>query len=704
MSSAIPASTCNRPGPLSTRLTEVALACQRILARDPLNAEALIAISLVALASRQSEAAVKMATAAVSAAAAGSSLQGAAWVALGQALNAQRRRDEADVAYKQAIRIDGMNVLARVGLGELRIAEGLGEQAAHEFELAFQRQPTLVAAHLGLGNALALQDRNVDALQCYEQALALNPRLPEAEYAAGFALARLGRPQEAETRYRRALTMRPDFAAAWVSLGSLLRGRGQDAWASAALHRAVELRPDLIAGWINLAILERERRRPEQAEAHLRTAFALNPAQIETLIAWCQFRAAQNDLAGAWSWLRRALLSEPCNAEAVNVHGILLHSDGRFAEAVFAFERAEQLGSKSAASNRGNSLLDLGRMPEALRAHEQAVEADPTHPGARYNLALTRLRLGEWQTGWQDYEARWKFREVHPIPRRFDVPRWQGEPLLGRRILLHAEQGLGDTIQFSRYANLVAARGGKVMLQVQRPVERLMRSLAAGLIEVTHLGDASPDYHPPFDLECPLLSLPAVFGTTVDTVPWPGPYLAADPAEALDKQRLFPAANPNLRVGLAWAGNPRYKADRLRSTSLPTFLPLLRSADCTWLSLQKGDPARQIASLPAAVSVLDASSHDGDLAETAALIASLDLVITTDTCIAHLAGAMAKPVWILLPHLADWRWMEQRETTPWYPTARLFRQSWPGEWADLIERVAAELSNWNPPLHSPTHA
>ena len=696
MSSAISPSADNRAGPLTIRLTQVAVACQRTLALDPLNAQALIAISLVALASRQFEAAVKTATAAVSAAAADSSLQGSAWVALGQALNAQHRSDEANVAYQRAIRLDGTNALAHAGLGELRIAEGHGDEASREFELALQRQPSLVGAHLGLGNALALQDRNVEALECYEQALALKPRLPEAEYAAGFALGRLGRLNEAETRYRRALTLRPDFAAAWVSLGSLLRDRGQDRWASAALHRAVQLRPDLIAGWINLAILEREQRNPERCEAHLRRAFALNPAQVETLIAWCQFRAAQKDLPGAWAWLRWALLRDPCNAEAVNMRGILLHSEGRFAEAIAVFSHAELLGSKSAPSNRGNSLLDLGRMPEALRAHEQAVEADPTHPGARYNLALTRLRLGKWQLGWQDYEARWQFREVHPVPRRFGVPRWQGEPLLGRRILLHTEQGLGDTIQFCRYATFVAARGGKVILQVQQPVERLMNSLAAvraGLVEVTRLGDALPAPHPSFDLECPLLSLPAVFGTTVDTVPWPGAYLAPDPAEALDKRSLFPAAHPSLRVGLAWAGNPRYKADRMRSTNLSTFLPLLSTVGCTWVSLQKGDAARQIAALPSDVSVLDASSHDRDLAETAAFVASLDLVITTDTCIAHLAGAMAKPVWILLPHLADWRWMEQTDTSPWYPTARLFRQPRPGDWTSLIERIAAELCN-----------
>ncbi len=655
-----------RPEGLTGRLTEVALAYQAVLAANPRNPEALAGMSLVALASRQNEAAVKMATAAVA-------IQpdmGAAWVALGQALKSDRRSDEAEHAYRQAIRLDGMSPLARLGLGELHIAAGRGEQAAFEFEMALRRHPALVAAHLGLGNALALQGRSEEALQSYEHALALRPRLPEAEYAAGFALARLGRAQEAELRYRRALTQRPDFAAVWVSLGCLLREQGRqassDLWAEAALRHAVTLRPDMIAGWINLAILERERRNPAATEAHLRKAFALNPGQVETLVAWCQFRASERDLAGAWAWLRWALAREPANAEAVNMQGILFHLEGRFTQAVEAFQRAQALGSSSACSNRGNSLLDMDRMEEALRAHEQAVEADPTHPGALYNLALTRLRLGDWARGWRDYEARWRFREVHRKPSVFSQPRWQGETLDGQRVLLHAEQGLGDTLQFCRYASLVAARGGRVILQVQEPAERLVRSLAcvgAGLAQTAPMGAEPPE----FDLECPLMSLPAVFQTTVETVPWLGSYLGADPSAALERRMQFPDAAPGLRVGLAWAGNSRYKADRQRSTQAATLLPLLRMPGFTWISLQKGEAAEQLAALPGDVLVWDGSSRDRDLADTAALVATLDLVITTDTCIAHLAGAMGKPVWILLPHLADWRWMQQRETTPWYP-------------------------------------
>lgn len=682
------------------RLAEIAVCYQRALERDPQQPEALVGMSLVALSSRQTKAAVKMAAAGVAAA----PTMGAAWVALGQALKAAERMEEAERAYAEAIRLDGMDPLARMGLGELKIACGRPRDAAREFELALERRPAMVAAHLGLGNALALVGRMEEALERYEAALALRPRLPEAEFAVGFALARLGRTKEAETRYRRALVMRPDFAAAWINLGSLLRDEGREAEAEAALRRAVELRPDLISGWVNLALLERDRRRPEAAEANLRRAFALNPNQVETLVAWCQFRAAERDVAGAREWMRWALERNPDFDEAVNMHGIVLHLEGRFAEAIEVFERAEALGNRAAASNSGNSLLDLGRMDEALRAHETAVERDPGSAGAKYNLALTELRLGDWERGWAGYEARWRFREVHRRPRKFTRPRWNGggwngegwngEELDGERVLLHAEQGLGDTIQFCRYAALVAARGGVPILEVQPAAERLMRSLAvvrAGLAE-TAVMDANAAE---FDCECPMMSLPAAFRTTMETVPWTGAYLGADEELVREKRLQFAAlrgdARSGLRVGLAWAGNPKYKADAARSMRLKTLLPLLREVDAQWISLQKGEAAEQLASSPEDVFVVDGSSGERDLAETAALVATLDLVITTDTCIAHLTGAMGKPVWILLPHLSDWRWMQETERTPWYPTARLFRQRTAGDWAGVLGRVIGAL-------------
>jgi tetratricopeptide (TPR) repeat protein len=682
-----PANVTNHPQELTGHLTEVALGCQQMLEQNPCHPQALVGITLVALASGQPLAAVKTAEAAVAAA----PQMGAAWVALGQALLAAGRSVEAERAYRQALCF-GMTALARLGLGELCMVTSRPQEAIEEFKLALRVEPLQVAGQMGIGNALAMLQRNEEALACYDQALALRPGMPEANFAAGFVLARMARQKEAEIRYRRALAQRPDFAAAWINLGALMRDLGREVYAEAAFRRALEICPDLISGWVNLALLERERRRPAEAERNLRQAFAINPEQVETLVAWCQFRAAERDLAGAWQWLRWALARDPKHAEAVNMHGILLHLERRFEEAIPIFEQAEALGHAASSSNRGNSLVDLGRMEEGLKAQEQAVERDPFSPGAHYNLALTRLRLGDWRQGWPGYEARFRFREVHRSPRVFNQPRWPGELLNGKRILLHAEQGLGDTIQFSRYVSLVAARGGQILLQVQPPALRLMQSLAAvrtGVAEVLPLGAQLPE----FDCECPLMSLPAIFRTTMESVPWQGAYLEADPSLAAEKRRPYPVTRQRaLRVGLAWAGNPNYKADHLRSVKLVTLLPLLRTPDVTWISLQKGTPAKELSALPGEVRVFDGSSRESDLAETAALVDSLDLVVTTDTCIAHLAGAMGKPVWILLPYLADWRWMQETETTPWYPTARLCRQSTPGDWAGVLSRVCRDLT------------
>lgn len=681
-------SSAPKPAP---QMIRAALAYQRILATNPSNVQALIGMSLLALAGGQTENAIRMATSALAV----NPGIAAGWVALGQALKANGRLADAEKAYHQALRFGGANPLARISLGELKLASGRPAEAISEFETALSRQPSLACAHLGLGNALAVLGNFTQALDHYRKALGFRPRYAEAEFAAGFALNRLGRAREAETRYRRAIALKPNYAAAWINLGSLLRELGRDITAEAALRRAILLRPDLVSGFINLAALERERRHFSSARECLRRAFSLDHAQIETLIAWCQLQLAARDISGAREFARWALAVDPDHAEAVNQFGIVLHNERRFTEAIVEFERAETLGSKGAASNRGNSLLEMGCVTQALQAHQRSVDIDHENSGARYNLALTQLRLGEWRSGWSAYESRWQFREVHRVPRAFACPRWRGEPLSGQRILLHTEQGLGDAIQFSRYACLVVARGGFPVLEVQPPVERLLRSLAvvrAGLAQVRLLAAPMNDY----DLECPLMSLPAVFSTTVETVPWSGAYLGAEPDDIRAKRTQFPSHHPGARIGIAWAGNPRYRADAQRSMHLRTLLPLFNSTRASWISLQKGDPAGQIATLgvktfPRDLHLTDGSSRDHDLAETAALIATLDLVITTDTCIAHLAGAMAKPVWILLPYLSDWRWMQHLDTTPWYPTARLFRQSSPGDWAGVLDRVIAEL-------------
>lgn len=672
----------------SAHLAVLARRFQRVLARDPRNPHALVAMALVALAGRQSEGAEQLARAAVDAA----PKMAAVWVALGQVLRANRQFDAAEKAFEVAVRRDSADPLALTGLAESALAAGHPQRAIPRYELALRRHPGLVPALLGMGHALGCLGRFAEALPYYQNLTALRPRMAEAHFAAGFALARLDRAAESEKCLRCAIAIRPNFAAAWMNLGCLLRERGRMLEAEAALRRAVRIRPDLISGWVNLALLARESGGLDQAEMYLRRAFALDPNSPETLLAWARLRVARRDVAGAHEWVRWALAHAPEDAEAYNTLGILLHTQKRFTEAIPAFATAESLGSLPAISNRGNSLLDLGRMEDALEAHKSAVDHGPDHAGARYNLALTQLRLGLWREGWQNYEARWRFREVHRWPRVFSCPRWRGESLRGERVLLHAEQGLGDTIQFCRYATLVATRGGRPILQVQAPVARLLRSLAvvrSGLAEVALLDDPPPAC----ELECPLMSLPAVFGTTPETVPWAGPYLSAEPALGVEGEHctMLRAGDASLLVGLAWSGNPNYKADAQRSVRLHVLLPLLRIPGVHWFSLQKEPVAEQMAAIPPEIPLTDACSSDRDLADTAIAIARLDAVVTTDTCIAHLAGAMGKPVVVLLPHLADWRWMQNAPDTPWYPAARLLRQPAAGDWTSVMDDAARAL-------------
>jgi hypothetical protein len=297
------------------------------------------------------------------------------------------------------------------------------------------------------------------------------------------------------------------------------------------------------------------------------------------------------------------------------------------------------------------------------------------------------LQQGRLLEGWEEYEWRWQLKEF-PTPKRpfqyeqSDRRRWRGEDLAGRTILLHAEQGVGDTIQFLRYVPLVAARGGKVILEIQRELRRLVQNIP-GAQQVIIAGDELPD----FQLHCPLMSLPLAFGTTLETIPADIPYLHADPGD-VEKWRERLGDQSRMRIGLAWAGNPAHKKNAERSIDASLLAPLASVANVQYHSLL----AMPLPKLPAGLIVTDHSNELHDFADTAALIANLDLVIAVDTAVAHLAGAMGKKVWTMVSYFPDWRWMDDREDSPWYPTLRLFRQKAPGDWASVIARVARALS------------
>ena len=385
-----------------------------------------------------------------------------------------------------------------------------------------------------------------------------------------------------------------------------------------------------------------------------------------------------------------ALLPNPEHSETLCNRAIVLHRLGRYEEALAGFDKALALRPDfaQAHSNRGLTLQQTGRPQEALASFNRALSLMPDYPFARWNASLCKLLLGDFAAGWPEYEWRWKQPEWRTEGERFKGPRWLGgESLAGKTILLHAEQGLGDTLQFCRYAPAVAETGATVLLEVQSPLKELLSTLG-GIRQIFARGEALP----PFDFHCPLMSLPLAFGTTLGTIPAAVPYIRADAVRARQWDEKI-GRNGRPRVGIACSGRPTHRDDRNRSIPLRHFAPLL-AQDLQLVSLQKDIRPEDRKMLEETPGILNFADDLKDFSDTAALAETMDLVITVDTSVAHLAGAMGKPVWILLPFAPDWRWLLNREDSPWYPSATLFRQSKTGEWDDVFGRIAANLASF----------
>jgi Tetratricopeptide repeat/Glycosyltransferase family 9 (heptosyltransferase) len=386
--------------------------------------------------------------------------------------------------------------------------------------------------------------------------------------------------------------------------------------------------------------------------------------------------------------LDRALSISPDLAELFNNKGNALKYLARFDEALANYDRAIVLRPDyaEARSNRGNCLDEMGRYAEALACYNDALALQPGHADTHWNIAVNRLRAGDLKTGWVENEWRWKIKSLQVKHRHFGQPLWIGaEPIDGKVLLLHNEQGLGDAIQFCRYVPLLAARGARIVLEIDGP----LKELVSGLDGVSHSvvkGEALPD----FDFHCPLTSLPLAFDTTLDTIPSTVPYISAGAPVADCGARL----SQNLpRIGLVWSGNPIHNNDRNRSMPLESLLPLL-DVKAQFVSLQKDVRRSDEAVLRERSDILNLGAELRSFADTAALIGQLDLVISVDTSVAHLAGALGRPVWILLPYVPDWRWLLDRDDSPWYPTARLFRQSQTREWHSVVDRMQRALTEF----------
>jgi tetratricopeptide (TPR) repeat protein len=564
----------------------------------------------------------------------------------GQLADAQRLCElilQADPAH-----IDAVNVLGAVAL-----RRGDAEGALAHFTRAAQLQPRFAEAHSNRGVALLQLRRWNEALDAFRRALMINPRHLDALFNHAIVLGELERWPEALESYEQLLRLRADHALAWSNRGNALQKLERFKDAIASYDRAISLRADYVDAIYNRATALHKLNRWEEALAGYDAALRLRAD----------------------------------HADALNNRAAVLHELGRWDEALAGYDQALRLRPEyaEAHSNRAGVLQELGRFEEAAAAFERAMRANPDYFDGRWNQGLLFLLMGDCARGWPPYELRWQLPEMRKFAPGFTQPLWLGkEDLAGKTILLHAEQGLGDTIQFSRYVPRVEAIAGHVILDVQPALTALLATISPRITVIAR-GEAPP----PFDYHCPLGSLPLAFGTTLETIPPPAPLHV--PGEKIAEWRARLGKRTRPRVGIAWAGNPENPNDRRRSSSLARFLPLLEEDRFEFHSLQKelreGD-RELLARYP---ELRPWGDELDDFTDTAALLMNLDLFVSIDTSVAHLAATLGRPVWFLLTKLADWRYLLERGDTPWYPGARLFRQPRQDDWDAVVAEARAAL-------------
>ncbi len=572
---------------------------------------------------------------------------------------------QAKAVYIQVLKVNPGQADALHLLGLIAHQVGQDAIAVETIGRAIEIEPRIALYRCSLGNALKGLGRFGEAKDAYAGAIRLTPDFAEAHYNLGTVLAVLGCVHDAAAAYGAAIRLKPDFAEAHYNLGMILLQLGQLERAAAAYRHAIRSKPDYAEAYGNLGKTLHELGLPAEALAAYDAAIRIKP-----------------DLAEAHANRGNVLRMLGRLADAADAHGEAIRLKPDFAEPHY---------------NLGNTLKALGRSDEAIDAYNHAIRASPGFAEAHVNLGMELLLAGNLPRGWAEYD--WRLRQASPLlqPRTFSKPQWRGENLNGQRILLHAEQGLGDTIQFCRYVPLVAARGGVVTLEVPRPLVRLL----SGLPGVTRL-IAAGDPIPAFDVQCSLMSLPLAFETAIDTIPQHMSYLAAK-ADTVSSWRTRLGPKSRRRVGLVWSGGFRPDQPELDAVNRRRNIPLpligqLNHPGIDFISLQKGEPAEgELIAMRDVLwpegNVYNAAPAIGDFQDTAGLIENLDLVISVDTSTAHLAAAMGKPVWLLNRFDSCWRWLEDREDSPWYPSLRLFRQTRPGDWRGVMQRVGAALAS-----------
>ena len=529
-----------------------------------------------------------------------------------------------------------------------------------------------------------------EAVAGYHGVVAEVPAHVDAWANLCIALQALGRAEEAAAAGRRALALRPEMAELYVNLAAALKSLGKLGEARDALQRAIALQPESALAYLNLGNVLRAAGAADAALEAYEHAGLLAPGDIA---AHSNQGLALKDLGrpvAALIRFRRALAVNPSAAEVHFNLGNTLRETGALEDAVAALGRAVALnpGHIRARINLGVALRDLGRSEDALAAFDAAIACDGDYADAHWNRALALLLSGDFERGWPAYE--WRWRATAMTPRDFSTPQWDGAPVDRRTLLLHAEQGLGDCLQFIRYAPLVAAQGATVVIECPAPLTGLVRS-CAGVSEVVARGAALP----PFDLHAPLMSLPGLLATRADTIPAETPYLSAPQRAGAALENALEQALGRKKIGIVWAGNPAHENDRNRSCDPAHFACLADNPNVALFNLQKDASPVALSQLPLAA---DLAPHLEDFCDTAFAAQQMGLIVTVDTALAHLAGALGRPVWLLLPHAPEWRWQLARDDSPWYPTMRLFRQTRPGDWDGVFRCLCQALAkiDWTP--------
>lgn len=607
----------------------------------------------------------------------------------GVRLHQARRLSEAQAIYQRVLRERPGHPGAMHLMGVLDIQRGEPAAAVEKIRAAIAANPGAAPFHGNLGTALQALGRLDEAQGHYEQAVKLDRRYADAHNNLGALHEKRERWRDAAASYRAAIAARPEFPEAHNNLGHLLRKSG--ALDNSARHflEALRLRPDYGDAHRGHGMVLARQNKHEDAIASFRRAIELDPRDAEAHNQLGSRLKHLGRLADAEASFRAAIAIRDDFPEAHNNLGNTFFRQGRLDEAEACYRKALALRPNYADGfgNLGIVLMGRCRHEEAVAHFRKALELRPVYHEAVSNLSQALLTLGQFEEGWQRYEARWKLAVLPPRP--FRQPWWRGESIAGQTILLHAEQGLGDTLQFLRYVPIVRALGADVVVEIQPELLRLAAPLARPGIRLVQRGNPLPH----FDVHCPLLSIPGVLACELDTIPPPGDELAADPGLVRAwKARL--GEGGDLRVGLVWAGNPQHGNDHHRSFRPLAFGPLLEVPGVRFFSMQKNRREGDDADLARLGKVEDIAPLLTDFAESAAALGALDLLVAADTSIVHLAGAIGRPVWTMVPFSPDWRWMLGREDTPWYPSMRLFRQPRQRDWKSVFARVAGELARF----------